>query len=275
VQNLPGIRLISLPPGLSFHEIQLNLRNPHVAFFRDVRVRQAMADAINQREMIALIDHGQGEEIRAPIPPQPPTYLPPAMQAGQYPVGYDPQKALALLQEVGFSRGPDGIMQKNGVRLSFTYLSLAGGAASAQTAVMLQSYFAKIGIEMKVRQIEFNQLVALLNNPHGAWEAAGLGETVGVYPSGEELFGTNGFANAGGYSDPKMDQLIAESTDKPGLQGLYDYATYASEQQPVIFMPVASPSILARARVRGVENFVDPAYNYYPDALSCTRSAPP
>ncbi|MBB5373839.1 ABC transporter substrate-binding protein [Acidocella aromatica] len=275
VQNLPGIRLINLPPGLSFHEIQLNLRNTDVAFFRDVRVRQAMADAIDQQEMIALIDHGQGEEIRSPVPPNPPTYLPPAMRAGQYPVEYDPQKALALLQEAGFTRGPDGIMQKNGVRLSFTYLSLSGGAVSAQTTVMLQSYLAKIGIEVKVRQIEFNQLVALLNNPHSDWEAAGLGETVGVYPSGEELFGTGAFANAGGYSDPKMDQLIAESTDKPGLQGLYDYATYASEQQPVIFMPVGSTSILARARVQGVENFVDPAYNYYPDALYCTESAAP
>lgn len=275
VQHLPGIRLISLPPGLSYDEIELNLRNPRAAFFRDVRVRQAMADAMNQREMIALIDHGHGQEIRAPIPPQPPTYLPPAMQAGQYPVGYDPQKAISLLQQAGFSRGPDGIMRRQGQRLSFTYLSLAGNAGSAQMTVMVQDYLRRVGIEMKVREIEFNQLVALLNNPHGDWEAAGLGETISAYPTGEDLFGTGAFANAGGYSDPEMDRLIAQSTDQPGLQGLYDYATYASAQQPVIFMPVGSATILARARIRGVENFVDPVYNYYPDKLYCPEAAAP
>ena len=270
VQNLPGIRMVNLPPSLDFNEIVLNFRNPKVAFFRDVRVRQAMADAINQAEMVALIDHGHGTEIYGPVPPVPPTYLTPAMQAGHYPVSYDPAKAVALLQEAGYTRGPDGIMQKNGQRLSFTYLNLTGNVLIEQITEMNQAYLKRVGIEMKVRDIEFNQMLALLNNPQADWEAAGLGEESGVYPTGEDLYKTGSFENAGGYSDPTMDKLIDESTNLPGLQGLYDYETYASAQQPVLFQEKESISILARNNIHGVRNFMDPAYNYYPDQLYCT-----
>jgi len=34
------------------------------------------------------------------------------------PVPFDPEKAKALLQEAGFSRGADGFMQKDGKRLA-------------------------------------------------------------------------------------------------------------------------------------------------------------
>ncbi len=275
VQKLPGIYMVNLPPALDFNEIMLNFRNPKVAFFNDVRVRQAMADAINQAEMVALIDHGHGTEVYGPVPPVPPTYLTPAMQAGHYPVSYDPAKAIALLQEAGYTRGPDGIMKKNGHRLSFTYLNLTGDVLIDQMTMMNQAYLKRVGIEMKVRDIEFNQMLALLNNPQADWQAAGLGEDAPGYPTGEELYKTASFLNSGGYSDPTMDKLIDESTNQPGLQGLYDYETYASAQQPVIFQEKESISVLARDNIQGVQDFMDPAYNYYPDKLYCTGSAQP
>ena len=273
VQNLPGIYRVNLPPSLDFNEIMLNFRNPKVAFFNDVRVRQAMADALNQAEMVALIDHGHGTEIYGPVPPVPPTYLTPAMKAGHYPVSYDPAKAIALLQEAGYRPGPDGIMQKNGQRLSFTYLNLTGDVLIEQITEMTQAYLKQVGIEMKVRDIEFNQMLALLNNPQADWEAARLGEETTGYPTGEDLYKTGSFENSGGYSDPTMDKLIDESTDQPGLQGLYDYETYASAQQPVLFLEKESISILARNNIHGVRDFMDPAYNYYPDKLYCTGEA--
>jgi peptide/nickel transport system substrate-binding protein len=141
--------------------------------------------------------------------------------------------------------------------------------------VMIQAYFKRVGIEMKVRDIEFNQMLALLNNPQADWQAAGLGQGIGTYPTGEDLYKTGSFGNSGGYSDPVMDRLIDESTDQPGLRGLYDYETYASAQQPVIFLEKEAVTILARKGLRGVRNFVDPAYNYYPDQLYCTEADAP
>jgi peptide/nickel transport system substrate-binding protein len=273
VQHLPGIRLISLAPSLSYNETELNLHNPDVAFLRDVRVRDAIADAINEPEMVRLIDHGRGIAIYGPVPPQPPTFLSPEMRAGHYPVGYDPAKSRALLAQAGFVPGPDGIMQKDGKKLSFTFLSLSGDEMIEQMTETMQGYLAKVGIQMKVREVEFNQLEALLDNPTANWQAAGLGETVVAYPTGEDLFGTHSFENSGGYSDPTMDRLIAESTDKPGLAGLYAYENYASAQQPVIFMEVGDVSMLVRDRIQGAEKFIDPLYNYYPDQLYCSAPA--
>jgi peptide/nickel transport system substrate-binding protein len=270
VQHLPGLKLTTLPPEGSYNEIALNFRNPAVSFFRDVRVRDAMADAIDQAEMVKLIDHGLGVEIYGPIVPVPPTFLSPEMKAGHYPVGYDPAKARALLLAAGYRTGPDGIMQKDGKKLSFTYLMLTGDAVIEQIAELTQAGLAKIGIRMKVREIEFNQMLALLNNPKADWQAAGLAETIGVFPSGEELFSTDGALNSGGYSNPEMDRLIKESTEAPGLSGLYAYENYASAQQPVIFQEREQASVLSRGNLHGVATFVDAAGQYYPDQLYCT-----
>ena len=98
------------------------------------------------------------------------------MKAGHYPVGYDPAKARALLQAAGYSPGRDGIMQKDGKKLSFTYLMSTGDELIQQIAELTQADIAKIGIQMKVREIEFNQMLALLTNPRGDWRAAGLAE---------------------------------------------------------------------------------------------------
>jgi peptide/nickel transport system substrate-binding protein len=122
---------------------------------------------------------------------------------------------------------------------------------------------------MKVRDIEFNQMEALLNDPHADWEAAGLGVSGVAYPTGEDLFKTGSFENAGGYSDPTMDKLINESTDQPGLQGLYDYESYVNAQQPVIFQETAAVTLLVNNRLRGAAHFTDPLYNYYFENLSC------
>src|ERR1700722_7193730 len=163
-------------------------------------------------------------------------------------------------------------MRKDGKELSFVYLMLSGDAANEQVTELTQADFLKIGIRMKVREIEFNQLVALLENPKADWQAAGLGETTSVYPSGEEVFATGAGQNAGGYSDAKMDRLITASTETPGLSGLYAYENYASAQQPVIFQAAAQPSILSRDTIHGVKDFVDSSGTYYPDQLYCSAS---
>lgn len=270
VQHLPGTYVIKLPMPLDYNDIVLNFRNPKVAFFRDVRVRQAMADAMNQKEMIQLIDHGVGEEHWGPVPTVPPTFLTPDMKAGHYPVGYDPAHAVQLLQEAGYRRGPDGIMQKDGKKLEFTFLDTAGSVLGEQITIMTQAYLRQIGINMKVREMEFNQVLALLNDPHAHWDATELGGGVAAYPTGEDAFKTGSFENSGGYSDPTMDRLIDESTDQPGLGGLYAYETYASAQQPVIFAEREGVALLVHDKIKGAEHFADQLYNYYPEKLYCT-----
>jgi len=227
-KNLPGLHVVTLPPSYSWHELIPNMANPATKFFADVRVRQAVQDAISQQRMIDLAMHGQGVPVYNPVPPVPATFLSPAAKAQKYPVGYDPAKARALLAAAGFTPGADGILVKNGARLSFTLLVPAGETMRIEMAESMQQDLHAVGIEMKVHQVEFNQMLALMVGPPDGWEAILIAEDLGGYPSGEPFFITGAFYNNNGYSSPVMDKFITASTDRPGLQGLYDYEDYAA-----------------------------------------------
>ena len=272
-QHLPGLHIVPLGPSYSWHELIPNMGNHTTAFFGDVRVREAIADAINQPEMIGLAMHGHGFPVYGPVPPLPRTFLSPTALAGQYPVGYDPEKAIALLQQAGYSRGHDGIMQKDGKRLAFTLMIPADQTMRIEMAESIQQNLHADGIDMKVQQVEFNQMMALNAGPGQGWQAMMFAQEVNAYPSGEANFKTGGFYNTNGYSNPAMDRLIDASTDQPGLDGLHAFQDYASAQQPVIFLPVEAYALLVRNGLNGVENFINPLGLWAPDQLYCKAPA--
>ncbi len=273
-QKFPGVYATTLPPLYSWDMMVLNFENIKVDFFKDVRVRQAMADAINQNASKMLVDHGAGVEIYGPVPPLPVSdFLSPAMRAGHYPVGYDPAKSRALLTDAGYAPGPDGIMQRDGKKLSFDLLTSTGNAATTETIEMAQRDLRAVGIDMKIKEIDFNQLLSLMIGAPEKWQATALGQSLGNYPSGEGTFETGAFENDGHYSDKTMDRLIDESVNKPGLGALYAFEDYASAQQPYIFMQTGETTVLSRNRIHGVENFIDPEEQYAPDQLYCTPGA--
>jgi peptide/nickel transport system substrate-binding protein len=268
-QHLPGLHIITLEPGYSWNELIPNIANPTSSYFGDVRIRQALADAISQPRLIALAMHGQGDEVYNGVPPIPASFLSPAARAGQYPVGYNPQKARALLAAAGYAPGPDGIMQKEGIRLSFTILVPAGQELRIEAAESIQQDLRAVGIEMKVHQVEFNQVLALLVGPPAAWQAILLANTLSPYPTGESQFVTGAYYNNNGYTDPTMDKLVTESTDQPGMSGLFAYEDYAAAQQPVIFLPVEKYSVLVRNGLHGVNDFINPLGYWSPEQLTC------
>jgi len=272
-RNLPGIYKTALPPSSGWNEIDMNFLNPATAYMKDVRIRDAMQDAIDQQAMVKLVFHGAGTMVLGALPPLPPNFLSPALRAGHFPVGYDPAKARALLAQAGFTPGPDGILQRDGKKLSFDTLYSSGDADIEQEAEMMQADLRAVGIQMKLKQIEFNQELALFNGPPDGWQTGIIGETVGAYPSGESSYETGGGENMEGYSDPKMDRLIEASMNEPGMDGLYAYEDYVMAQQPVITYPEEDVIVLARDRIHGIANFIDSEANYYPDKLYCTAPA--
>jgi peptide/nickel transport system substrate-binding protein len=266
--DIPGT-YIANQNSISIDSIALNFRNPDIAFLRDVRVRQAIQDAVDQPTMSNLLFHGNGWTDYGPIPPSPPGFLSPAMQAGRYPVGYNLPKARALLTAAGFSPGPDGIMQKNGNRLSFTVIITS--ASDEQMMDIIQDDERKAGIEIKIRNMEFSEMITLMNSPStSSWQAAILGNMLNAFPSGEGAYSSTASFNAGGYADKTMDQLIDDSITKPGLDGLFNYEDYAAAQQPVIFLPDVGNIFLVKNNLRGMDDFENTLAQYSPDALYCT-----
>ena len=272
--RLPGDAVVNLPPSYAWNELIPNMANRTTLFFGDVRVRQALADAIDQQRIVALTMHGQGEPVYGPVPPYPDTFLSPAAKAGRFGVGYDPAKAKALLAAAGFVPGADGVLRKNGQALAFTLLIPAGLPLSIEMAESIQQDLAAVGIAMQVRQMEFNQmLAAMLGQPQG-WQAIMLGMTLGGYPSGEELFTQGAAMNNNGYANAQMDQFITQSTDEPGMGGLFAYQDFASVQQPVIFLPIGRSAVLVRQGLHGVQDFLNPLGVWAPEKLFCTGGAP-
>ncbi|MDD2876634.1 MAG: peptide ABC transporter substrate-binding protein [Acidiphilium sp.] len=267
--SLKGVRLIKMPPNFGFDYIQLNYRNPKVAFFHELRVRQAIADAIDQKAEIALLFHGQSHEQYGPVPVDPPLFLSPSAKAGKYPVGYDPAKARKLLDEAGWKLGPDGFRTKNGKLLAFTYLQYSGGTTAALRNQMIQQNLRAIGIDMKIRQVTFNQLLALQQRPL-AWEAMAFGWSLGSYPSDSGQLKTGGSYNQAGYSDKKLDRLMEDIRVKSGNEALYKYQDYASEQQPEIFMPNPGSVVIARDGLRGIRKTFSPTGSWSPQYLHFT-----
>ena len=269
-RHLNGLHIEILPQSMAQNVLYLNFNSPAVAFFRDVRVRQAMEDAIDQPTIVKDLQHGNGDPAYGPVPRDMTQFLSPAMRAGVYPVGYNPAKSRALLAQAGYTPGPDGIMQKNGKQLSFTYLEETGTNSITELDEITEADLRQVGVDMKIRQMEFNQMLALMQNDPRRWEATGVGQSAASYPSGEGQFETGASQNQSGYSDKTMDRLINESVDKPGLQGLFDYETYSSAQQPVIYEPRERSVLLVNNRLHGMADFIDPAGMYAPDQLYCT-----
>jgi peptide/nickel transport system substrate-binding protein len=266
---LSGVRLIRMLPNFGFDYLQLNFKNPKVAFFRDVRVRQAIADALDQKRASHLLFHDLVPVEHGPVPVEPPTFLSPSAKAGQYPVGYNPAKARALLRAAGWKRGPDGIRVKDGKRLAFTYLAYSGGASALLDTELQQQELRAVGIAMKIRIVTFNQLLALSQRPL-AWEMTGFGWSLGSFPSDGVQLRTNAPYNQSGYSNPKMDRLLNDVDTLPGLQALYKYQDYAAEQQPEIFEGSPGSIMLVRRGLRGVSKFLSPTGLWSPQYLRFT-----
>jgi peptide/nickel transport system substrate-binding protein len=106
--------------------------------FNDIRVRQAMAHALDRKEIIDGATYGHGTPIGTHFAPHHPDYVD---LTGTYP--YDPEKAKALLAEAGYP---------NGLAATVKLPPLAYARLSGQ---IIASQFAKVGIRLELINMEF------------------------------------------------------------------------------------------------------------------------
>jgi len=76
--------------------------------FRDIRVRKALLMAIDRDQLVNELYAGKAKVAHIPLAPREPGYE--AAEAGATTYPFDPRGALALLEEAGWRRGPDGAM---------------------------------------------------------------------------------------------------------------------------------------------------------------------
>jgi peptide/nickel transport system substrate-binding protein len=139
---------VATGPGTDYAYLGLNLRDPVLA---DLRVRQALAHAINRDDLVRHLRRGQARETNGIIP---------AMSwahAADLPThAYDPTRARTLLDAAGFP-DPDG--EGPASRLTLTLKTSTTEAYRLQAAV-LQQQLKAVGIALELRSYEFATLFA-------------------------------------------------------------------------------------------------------------------
>lgn len=273
VGRLRDVRRVDPGPDGALGSIVLNLRNSHRTILQRVAVRQAIARAIDQQRMIDTVWHGQGLRQEGFVATEDAALLPPELRGGGGPMSYDPAAAAALLDRNGFRPGPDGIrVAPEGERLAFTLL-ISPDSGAVPMSQLMQADLRRVGIELDIKQVEFNQLLARMLGPHDGWDAVILAWGSGNYPDGTQWFSAKSTGNYGGYADPMMDRLLADATTKAGSGPLFALERYVVEQQPMIFLPNGKPSVLARDTIGGVEKVSGPSGELSAEFLT-TRSPP-
>jgi peptide/nickel transport system substrate-binding protein len=228
-----------------------NLKSP---LFSDVRVRRAMAHAVNKEDIIKTALMGQGEPTIGPYKPDAWAYN---HEIKDY--AYDPEKALALLEEAGWTKGPDGTLQKEGTAFSFTLLTNQGNEQRIKTAVILQSMLQKLGIDVKIRSVEWAAFIKQFVMP-GRFDAVILGWTLPHDPDGYDVWHStrrDGGLNFVGYADAEADACLeaARSTlDQTVRKKNYDrFQEILHRDQPYCFLYVPYDLTAVQRRFRGID----------------------
>ena len=139
-------------------------------------------------------------------------------------------------------------MEKNGVKLEFTFLAVSGDQTQTDIQQLLKQDWAQEGIVVNIEQQPFDNIIAEANQQGkdaSSWNMAdwGGGWTYqpDYYPTGGGLFKTGSASNFQGYANNTMNQLIDKSylpgTPAQTQQALYNYELYAAQQLPVIWLP--------------------------------------
>ncbi|MDB4895609.1 MAG: extracellular solute-binding protein family 5 [Firmicutes bacterium] len=150
VARLKSSQSVKLVEYSDFNTVFIGMRT-NKAPLDDIKVRQAIQQAINKQEVVDGGFYGLATEAKSPVAPG----LPGApADAAQTSYKYDPAKAGQLLDEAGWKMGANGIREKDGKPLKLE-LWYSKGANIEVVIPMLQAQLKKVGIQIDLKQLEW------------------------------------------------------------------------------------------------------------------------
>lgn len=239
-------------PASSYTYLGYNLRHP---LFADREIRRALGMCINQDEIIHGVLLGMGQPANGPYKPG--TW---AHNPAVKPLPYDPEEARRILSRKGWKPGPDGVLVKDGRRFSFTLITNQGNEQRIRVAQIIQRRLSAVGIEVKVRVIEW---ASLLSNfiDKGNFDALVMGWTIGQDPDLYDIWHSSKTGpkelNFIGYANSEVDRLLETGRgtfdrEKRRL-AYFRIQEILQEDQPYTFLYVPDALPVVHARFRGIE----------------------
>jgi peptide/nickel transport system substrate-binding protein len=226
LRALPDTELI-LQKRNEYARLEMNAKHPPLD---DVRVRRAVAYAIDRRKLTDDLTFGSAEPADEDLPPfmwahtEDVTHYPP-----------DTGKAKDLLAAAGWRVGPDGYVAKGGRRLTLDIVTNASNATRRTALVEIQAMLRKIGIEADVKTYQGGLLFATMGQggilQNGKFDLSFEAWVAGIDPDQSSIFlcadqPPHG-NNVSHYCNPELD--AAEETalthfDRPTRKRAYGRA---------------------------------------------------
>lgn len=221
LEGADGIEVVT-NPSADFRAISLPTTLP---FFTDPRVRVALNLATDRDAMVDGILQGAGVAVSTPFTPaQGDAWSPDAA------FEHDPDEAAALLDEAGWTTGPDGVRAKDGVPLAFDLMYFADDALRRDVAQAFASDMAQVGVEVRLEGVDRPQAVAGMRD-----KAFVLGGGDMPYDPDPQVYRVlhstfapydedDAYSNPSMYADAEVDALLDAARREPDADvraGLY------------------------------------------------------
>jgi len=196
------------------------LMHPH-PFLSDERVRRALSMAID-RDLLVEIGYGQAGRPTCNLVPNPPNFASDNTEC----LVQDIEGAKALLEEAGFTPGPDGVrVNADGLRLSVLYQS-STNAVRQDFQALIKQWWEEIGVETELRNIDasvffggdpgspdtFQKFYADVEMYANNFDGTDPQSYLSMYRCGNEPNPANGWQgeNINRFCDPEYDALLDE-----------------------------------------------------------------
>lgn len=137
---------VDIVPSFTYEHIDLNLDNP---ILKDIRVRKALAHAINREDIVKALFDGKQTVAQHFSSPKDPWFTADPKFVTTY--RYSKHEAQKLLDEAGWKVGADGMRLKDGKKLTITFMTTAGDKTRELVQTYLQNQWKQVGFDIVIK----------------------------------------------------------------------------------------------------------------------------
>ena len=238
-------------PSFGFTFLGFNLEKEP---YNNIKFRRAVSYAINKKDIIDGVMLGMAKPAEGIYPPQSWAYK------EIKPYEYSPEKALDILQQIGFEKSIDGYMMYKNKNFEINIITNQGNKARELTCQIIQEQLKKIGIKVNVRILEWSIFINQYVNKKN-FDALVLGWNTAVDPDQYLLWHSSqsnpGQYNFMSYRNKEVDALFIKARttfDKEKRKKYYHkIQDIMRDDPPCIFLYFPENLICINKRVEGVE----------------------
>ncbi len=205
--NINRVSFVS--PSWEYYGYQLDeTKRPAGKIFKDKAVRQALYYALDRQKIADRVYFKQAVPADSPQPLTSWAHNPNVKR--KYP--FDRKKAEEMLDEAGWIKGPDGIRQKDGQKMSFELITNVGNKTREALIVVMKEQWRQVGADAVTKPIQFTEYLKTAQTRLIDTYVGGIFS--GVDPDQAQIFHSRVIGkglNRMGYSNPEVDKLLDDA----------------------------------------------------------------